>query len=117
MDALLIRGAHRLGRSGAPEMVFGGKELLQRAAIRLTVRRGSLPHDPHFGCSFFRLRAEGNRAALNACALAAAREALAPLSGVTVSEAECRLDPAAQRLYIRVGLLLAGERWALEVAA
>lgn len=57
MDALLIDGGHLCDSLGSPVMVGGERELLQRAAIRLAVRRGSLPHDPAFGSTLHRLDA------------------------------------------------------------
>ena len=46
MDVLLENGDIVCGRDGTPVMIGGARELAQRAAIRLAVRRGSLPHDP-----------------------------------------------------------------------
>ena len=79
MDALLIDGGHLCDSLGSPVMVGGERELLQRAAIRLAVRRGSLPHDPAFGSTLHRLDADGPAGARDARALADARLALAPL--------------------------------------
>ena len=49
MDVLLENGDIVCGRDGTPVMIDGARELAQRAAIRLAVRRASLPHDPSFG--------------------------------------------------------------------
>ena len=46
MDVLLENGDIVCGRDGTPVMIGGARELAQRAAIRLAVRRGSLPLVP-----------------------------------------------------------------------
>ena len=43
MDVLLENGDIVCGRDGTPVMIGGARELAQRAAIRLAVRRGSPP--------------------------------------------------------------------------
>ena len=86
MDALLIDGGHLCDSLGSPVMVGGERELLQRAAIRLAVRRGSLPHDPAFGSTLHRLDTDGP---------AGARD--------------------ARRLTVRITLALAGRDYQLEV--
>lgn len=96
-------------------MISGERELLQRAAIRLALRRGSLPHDPAFGSTLHRLNAAESRAARSARALAAARQALAPLPQVEVRAADCAWDPTSRRLTVRVSLALLGRDYQLEV--
>ena len=115
MDALLIDGGHLCDSLGSPIMVGGERELLQRAAIRLAVRRGSLPHDPAFGSTLHRLDTDGPAGARDARALAAARLALAPLPQFEVRAAECAWEPGARRLTVRVTLALAGRDYQLEV--
>ena len=115
MDALLIDGGHLCDHLGSPVMVGGERELLQRAAIRLAVKRGSLPHDPGFGSALHRLDADGPAAARDARALAAARLALAPLPQLEVRSAACAWDPGARRLTGRITLALAGRDYQLEV--
>lgn len=106
MDALLIDGGHLCDHLGSPVMVGGERELLQRAAIRLAVKRGSLPHDPGFGSALHRLDADGP---------AAARLALAPLPQLEVRSAACAWEPGARRLTVRITLALAGRDYQLEV--
>ena len=115
MDALLIDGGHLCDHLGSPVMVGGERELLQRAAIRLAVKRGSLPHDPGFGSALHRLDADGPAAARDARALAAARLALAPLPQLEVRSAACAWEPGARRLTVRITLALAGRDYQLEV--
>ena len=98
MDVLLENGDIVCGRDGTPVMIGGARELAQRAAIRLAVRRGSLPHDPSFGS-----------------ALAYARRALAPLPQARVAAARSEWDAQNSRLAVRVTLDLGGEQAGLEV--
>lgn len=115
MDVLLENGDIVCGRDGMPVMIGGARELAQRAAIRLAVRRGSLPHDPSFGSELRRLPATGGQAARDERAFAEARRALAPLPQVRVTAARCVWDAKNGRLAVRVTLDLDGARTGLEV--
>lgn len=108
MDALLIDGGHLCDSLGSPIMVGGERELLQRAAIRLAVRRGSLPHDPAFGSTLHRLDTDGPAGTRDA-------RALAPLPQFEVRAAACAWEPGARRLTVRITLALAGRDYQLEV--
>ena len=57
MEVMLLDGDIALDRQGSPRMVEGDLAVLQRAALRLCVRRGSHPADPQFGSRLHRLRA------------------------------------------------------------
>ena len=113
MDVLLENGDIVCGRDGTPVMIGGA--LAQRAAIRLAVRRGSLPHDPSFGSELYRLPAAGGQAARDERALAYARRALAPLPQARVAAARSEWDAQNSRLAVRVTLDLGGEQAGLEV--
>ena len=113
MDVLLQDGDMVIGHDGSALQVSGVRELLQHAVLRLAVRRGSLPHDPTFGSRLHQLGGAGG--SLNQKALAACREALAPMSGVRVRSADCRLSPDAGRLSVRVGLEVNRQNYHLEV--
>ncbi|MEM1484360.1 hypothetical protein V6615_05705 [Oscillospiraceae bacterium PP1C4] len=115
MDVLLQNGDHVMDHLGAPMMVDGVRELLQRAVIRLAVRRGTMPHDPLFGSGLHRLKAVGDRNALDAQALAAVREALAPMTELGVRSVKCAYHAASERLTARVQLELYAKEYALEV--
>lgn len=114
MDVLLENGDFVPDHRGSPVLVDGERELLQRAAIRLAVRRGSLPHDPAFGSTLHRLRG-GASESTNAQALAAVRQALAPLPQLEARGADCVWEPDAARLRVRVSLALRGRDYQLEV--
>ena len=101
MDVLLENGDIVCGRDGTPVMIGGARELAQRAAIRLAVRRGSLPHDPSFGSELYRLPAAGGQAARDERARVAA--------------ARSEWDAQNSRLAVRVTLDLGGEQAGLEV--
>ena len=55
------------------------------------------------------------RTALNEKALAACREALAPMPDVRVRSADCQFSPDAGRLHVRVGLEAGHQNYQLEV--
>lgn len=115
MDLLLQRGDHVRGHSGAPIIIEGEQELVQRAMLRLTLRRGALPQEPLLGSRLHCLKVQGNRAALNTQALAAVREALAPIGGLYTREVECAYDTCTQRLCVRVLLAIQEQNYRLEV--
>ena len=113
MDVLLRDGDMVIGHDGSALSVSGAHELLQRAVLRLAVRRGSLPHDPAFGSYLHQLGGAGG--ALNEKALAACRETLAPMPDVRVRSADCQFSPDAGRLHVRVGLEAGHQNYQLEV--
>ncbi|OUP69848.1 hypothetical protein B5F10_11610 [Anaerotruncus colihominis] len=115
MDVLLENGDIVCGRDGTPVMIGGARELAQRAAIRLAVRRGSLAHDPSFGSELYRLPAAGGQAARDERALAYARRALTPLPQARVAAARSEWDAQNSRLAVRVTLDLGGGQAELEV--
>ncbi|MFR9190276.1 MAG: hypothetical protein ACLVL7_08615 [Anaerotruncus massiliensis (ex Togo et al. 2019)] len=88
MDALLIDGGHLCDSLGSPVMVGGERELLQRAAIRLAVRRG-MPDPP----SAARCTAS-TRTARRSPPLADARLALAPCRSSRSARRNARGNPA-----------------------
>lgn len=112
MDTLLENGDMKRGAHGMPELAGGARELVQRAMIRLSVRRGSFAPDSTLGSELYTLGALPARG-LDAAALNLVRQALLPLAGVTVTGASClRLGDS---LRLRVALLAAGEAKTLEM--
>lgn len=102
MDTLLVGGDHFLNHRGLPAAVTGTAELAQRALIRLSVRRGAFPLDPGLGSELHRLRGAKSEA-LPRLALAYAREALAPMAGVTVEGVTvARQDRDALTVLVRI---------------
>lgn len=116
MDVLLQNGDLCPDRTGSPVMVSGARELMQRAVIRLAVRRGALPYAPQLGSRLHTLGGGcGSKEALDSRATALVREALAELLPVSVRGADCRWDAETARLFVRVSLEIEHERHTLEV--
>lgn len=114
MDTLLQEGDMRRGTRGLPCTVTGAEELIQRAIIRLSVRRGSFALDPALGSELYKLGA-CNAASLAATAENFVRQALLPLPEITVNEVRCvRTD---DRLRLQMELMIGGEPKYLEVDA
>ena len=116
MEVLLCNGDIAVDRQGAPLAARGHRAVLQRAALRLGVRRGSHPGDPTFGSRLHRLRGPLPGPRLDAQVQAAVREALAPMGELDLAGGQAAYDPARDRLVVRLRLrYLAGE-YPLEVA-
>lgn len=113
MDTLLAQGDHATDARGLPCAISGERELIQRALIRLSVRRGSFPCDPELGSELHRLPgAHGNR--LNALALSYVQEALAGMAGASVRGVEVTRQDGGT-LHVAVQLCLRGQVYPLEV--
>lgn len=113
MDTLLTDGEHALDGRGQLCAIDGERELIQRALIRLSVRRGAFTRDPGLGSELHKL--PGVRGdILERLALSYVREALAPMSeaGVQRVTAERR---AHGLLMLTVDLAVRGQVYALEV--
>lgn len=114
MDTLLQNGDMGCGANGLPRTVTGAEELIQRAIIRLTVRRGSFALDPALGSELYKLGACAN-ASLAATAENFVRQALLPLATITVNEVRC--VRTHDRLRLQIELNIGGEPKYLEVDA
>ena len=55
MELKLQNGRYALSAAGVPESVRGAEELLQRALMRLTARRGAFWPDPDYGSRLYTL--------------------------------------------------------------
>ena len=55
MELKLQNGRYPLSAAGVPETVRGAEELLQRARMRLTARRGAFWPDPDYGSRLYTL--------------------------------------------------------------
>lgn len=76
-----------MNENGIPILIEGVREQLQRAFIRLSVRRGIFCYDPTLGSRFYTL--SKNDSDLNGKALFLAQEALRNIPGVTVLGVVC----------------------------
>jgi len=101
--------------SGSRSAGAACRMILPSAAICISSAGGggALPHDP--ACGSYLHRRGGAGGALNEKALAACREALAPMPGVRVRSADCQFSPDAGRLHVRVGLEAGHQNYQLEV--
>lgn len=81
MDTLLVNGDFAPGSNGLPKSVGGTRELFQRAMIRLNVPLGALDYDASLGSRLHGLNPTD--ADFETEALAAAQEALRPLTGIS----------------------------------
>lgn len=115
MDLLLKDGDLVLDHRGMPVRIEGGRELGQRAVIRLAVKRGALPYDPDFGSRLHCLRRVGSQKQLERAALAAVREALAPMDELRVLSVGCQYDGETSRLSVQVRAQAGEVPLALEV--
>lgn len=113
MDTLLVGGDHALDGRGLPVAVTGERELIQRALIRLSVRRGAFAPDPALGSELYKL--SGARSdLLERLALSYAQEALAPMPQVGVYGVQVERQGNGT-LLVGVGLSLRGQVYPLEM--
>lgn len=105
MDTAIAEGDFAPGANGRPRAVSGTEEAFQRAAIRLTVPRGSFCYDPALGSRLGTLTREEDDP--DAMALFYAQEALGEMTGVTVQSAQYAGGDAPS---VRVTLLCAGQK-------
>lgn len=108
-----MNGDHALDGRGLPATLTGDAELIQRALIRLSVRRGSFAQDPQLGSELYRLRG-ARPAQLERLALAYAQEALEPMSGVAATAAEVSRT-GRDTLLVAVRVAHRGRSYPLEV--
>ena len=116
MDIMLKNGDQVFDRQGAPVMLRGKEELLQQAALRLSIPKGTLPWAPQFGSQLHTLALAGRGTALSQRALSVCRQALLPVKGLFPQAADCRFEPDSGRLLIQVSLKISGEEYSLEVS-
>ena len=116
MDTLLAFGDHKTDGCGLPVVLTGAQEIIQRALIRLSVKKGSFAPDPALGSELHRLR-PGTGQETNRTALSYAQEALAPLGArVLVLAAQCSV-PEPEKLLIKLRIAVDNEPYQLEVNA
>lgn len=113
MDTMLMGGDHYTDARGLPVALTGARELLQRALIRLCVRKGSFALDPALGSELHRLRhseSEWN----NRLALSYVQEALQGMPEISVASVSCT-PGGADNLRVAVSLAVGEELYDLEV--
>ena len=113
MDTLLLGGDHSLDNRGLPARIDGERELMQRALLRLTIRRGAFPLDPSLGSELHRLL-QANPDTWARLALSYAQQALFPMPDVqaeSVSVQRGERDLLAVTVTVRYN----GQLYPLEV--
>jgi len=98
---------------GLPYSVVGDEELIQRAMIRLTVKKGNFVFDKELGCELFKVRGSGDK--MNQDALRMIKEALYEMPEVEAVSAGCRRE--AGLLYVDTVLNLHGKGYTVALTA
>jgi hypothetical protein len=110
MDTALADGDFSPGANGFPRRISGAEELFQRAAIRLTIPRGSFRYDPSLGSRLHTLTGEEEDP--DAAAFSLVQEALCTLPEITAESAEYTASPEPT---VKIKLLCRGEEKMIEV--
>lgn len=113
MDTLLMGGDHWLDSRGLPVEINGDAELIQRALIRLNVRRGSLEGDPALGSNLHKL-GQKPPDILDRLARSYVQEALLPMQELRVEAVETR-STDRENLAVTVQVSRDGRAYQLEV--
>lgn len=108
MDTVLQNGDFAVDERGMPVAVSSYEELLARALIRLTVRKGAFVLDETLGSTLYAIRA-GSAEQIRTQALAAAKEALSALP-VTVEDVLVRFESGKNRLSLCFTLAAADQK-------
>jgi hypothetical protein len=114
VDTLLLNGDHAADARGIPMLISGAEELLQRALLRLGIRRGSFGHDPRLGSELFRV-AQDTSAATQRAAQSYVQEALIPIPQIEVGDVELLHEDGEDTIIIRVPLTCDDETYLLEL--
>lgn len=113
MDTLFYQGDFAKDARGYPVPVAGFQELLQRALIRLKVKKGSFVHDPELGSELYTL--QPGEVDLNTQALRLAREALKSIPNIQVQQVAVRKLEEPDNLELTVTLKAVGQSGQWEV--
>lgn len=114
MDTLLINGDHATNSRGIPIAVTGEREVIQRALLRLAIKKGSFACDPELGSELYKLRGSRSAGDLARTAQSYVQEALLPMTDVTVTGVELE-QSGADGLRLSVSLATQDNQYQLEV--
>lgn len=113
MDTALKNGDFYLGTTGKPMAISGMKEMLQRALIRLTVKKGSFIYDKNLGSNLYTLKATSGNIKNKATLIV--KEALADMTEITVDDITFKLINGGENLNINVLLSINENQKEVEV--
>ena len=113
MDTLLVNGDHFTDSRGIPVKIFGERELIQRALLRLSIKKGSFEKDPALGSELYKLRdiKGGN---LERAAMSYVQEALLSMPEIIVTGVKI-IWRGADALQLNVSLEIFENQYQLEV--
>ena len=112
MDTLLSYGDHATDARGIPIPISGPEELVQRALLRLGIRRGSFEYDRSLGSELYRLSRDISSATRRA-AQSYVQEALIPLPELMVGDVDYKIEN--DRMLVSVELSYGGRSYLLHV--
>jgi hypothetical protein len=103
MDLALENGDFKKSANGHPVSIDGVAELLQRALIRLSVRKGSFPLDLNLGSNLYKLKTSYiEKGVLKSTILRDVKEALAPITQLSVLSIDTLSTNQGERLELTV---------------
>lgn len=102
MDTAINNGDFLLDSRNLPFTISGVEEILQRALMRLTIKKGSFIYDPNIGSKLYTLKASSGN--IQAKALCLVREALSDMTQVIVDNVSVNLTNNGENLDLNVYL-------------
>lgn len=114
MDTAISNGDFMLDSNGIPISIYGIQEILQRALIRLTVRKGSFIYDTNLGSDLYKLKKTASTN-IKSRALSMVKEALKPMSNVLVDDVSTEFINSSENLKLNVVLRVNNNKKEMEV--
>ena len=114
MDTAISNGDFMLDSNGIPISIYGIQEILQRALIRLTVRKGSFIYDTNLGSDLYKLK-KTSSTNIKSRALSMVKEALKPMSNVLVDDVSTEFINSSENLKLNVVLRVNNNKKEMEV--
>lgn len=114
MDTAISNGDFMLDSNGIPISIYGIQEILQRALIRLTVRKGSFIYDTNLGSDLYKLKKTASTN-IKSRALSMVKEALKPMSNVLVDDVSTEFINSSENLKLNVVLRVNNSKKEVEV--
>ena len=110
MDTKIKDRDFQKNAQGLPHLISGDEETIQRAMIRLTVKKGGFVLDKGLGCELFKLK---GGAKMDQDALRCIKEALYEMPEVEAVSASCRREGGL--LYVNAALNLGKRSYAVSL--